>query len=225
MHAAALRVQGYAVLRDLLAPNEVRVVRQAVIRRVERVRPPALYSRSAIDLGDGNGVTPTGFAIGQLLERSPELEPVVLPSALREVMAATLGDDHAIELVGAVISDRRRPFFSWHTHIDREDESQRVRAGRWPAVDRVLRVLALLYLDDLNDDSGPLYVLPRQVGDPTEPPHPLDQQRWPGMVELRPRAGTVVALEQCTWHAAKSMRGPGTRVFVGSYFSRAGTHE
>ncbi|HJL19318.1 MAG TPA: phytanoyl-CoA dioxygenase family protein [Sandaracinaceae bacterium LLY-WYZ-13_1] len=221
--ARDLRERGYAVFPDLLDAARVRVLREAVEELVAVAAPDAFYAPDTRPVTDRVAITPTGVAHDRLLSARPDLRPTVLPERLLAPLREVLGGDLRVELVGAVISDHTRPFFRWHTHIGGVEEGERNRRGAWPAVEGVHRVLTLLYLDDLDDESGPLLVLPRRVGDPTAPPHPLDEPRWPGAVELRPRAGTLVALEQCTWHAAYSRRSPGHRRLIGGYFGAADT--
>ncbi|MCB9595966.1 MAG: phytanoyl-CoA dioxygenase family protein [Sandaracinaceae bacterium] len=220
-HARELVERGYAVFEGFADPAAVEALRAAIEELVVEIDPPRFYASPTEVLSDDVVVTSPGLAISRLLHARPALRPLVLRPELATTMRATLGDDAVLELAGAVVSDATRPFFRWHTHIDGEDEGERVKRGAWPAIADPLRVLTLLYLQDLDDDVGPLYVFPRRVGDPTPPPHDLDAHDWPGMVELRPRAGTLVALEQCTWHAADSLRGPGHRIFVGCYFAAA----
>ncbi|MEZ4335586.1 MAG: hypothetical protein R3B82_03070 [Sandaracinaceae bacterium] len=219
--ARRLREEGYAVFEAYADPSAVATLREAIDALVAEIDPPRFYASPTEVLTDEVVITSPGLAISRLLAARPALRPMVLRPALIDAMKATLGDDAVLELAGAVVSDRTRPFFRWHTHIDGADEGERVQRNAWPPVREALRVLTLLYLQDLDDETGPLYVLPRRVGDPTPPPHDLDLHDWPGMVELRPRAGTLVALEQCTWHAADSLRGPGLRTFVGCYFGAA----
>lgn len=220
-HATRLREQGYSVFEGFADAAAVATLREAIEALVAEIAPPRLYASPSEVLSAGVVVTSPGLAISGLLALRPALAPLVLNAALADAMRATLGDDAVCELAGAVVSDATRPFFSWHTHIDGEDEGERVKRGAWPPIREPLRVLTLLYLQDLDERTGPLFVLPRRVGDPTPPPHDLSLRDWPGMVELRPRAGTLVALEQCTWHAAGSLHGPGLRTFVGCYFAAA----
>ncbi len=212
--------QGYAVCERLLDPEQVRAARAAIVDIVAGLGWPALCSPQTRLLTDFAQATPTGLA---LQYQRPDLGWLALPGPLRAGLAAVLGQDAQIEGVGAVVTDRTRPFFTWHTHIDGENEDVRQHVGKWPSVARLRRVFTLLYLDDINDDSGPLLVLPRRQGDPCEPIADFDAAEWPGQVVLKPRAGTLVALDECTWHAARAMTRDGLRIFIGGYFIVAGT--
>lgn len=219
--ADAIVTTGYAVFPHACEPSAVATLVEAIEGIVREVEPPALYAQDTVHVRDDVSITPTGLAISRLLGRRPDLAPLVLAPVVIDAIREVLGPDMRLELAGAVVSDASRPFFRWHTHIDGEEEGSRYRGGTWPVVDAVKRVLTLLYLCDLDDESGPLLVLPREVGDPTAPPASIDDPRWPGQVEVRARAGTLVALEQCTWHAAWSKKGAGHRIFVGCYFAAA----
>ena len=219
--ADAIVTTGYAVFPDACAPSGVATLVEAIEGIVREVAPPALYAPATVRLRDDVSITPTGLAISRVLGRRPDLAPLVLAPVVIDAIREVLGTDMRLELVGAVVSDASRPFFRWHTHIDGEEEGSRYRGGTWPVVEEANRVLTLLYLCDLDDESGPLLVLPRKVGDPTAPPASIDVAPWPGQVEVRARAGTLVALEQCTWHAAYSKKSAGRRMFVGCYFAAA----
>ncbi|MCB9738654.1 MAG: hypothetical protein H6747_05240 [Deltaproteobacteria bacterium] len=168
-------------------------------------------------------ITPTGFVIHRLLVEYPDLRPLVLPPQLIEAVQSLLGADARLEILGTVVTDRRRPFFEWHTHIDGTDESERYRAGVWPKIDRLRRIFTLLYLDDVDADGGPVLVMPRRVGDSCRPPYDIHQQRWPNDVEIRPAAGTMIVIDECTWHAVMPMLRDGERIFVGAYFAAGDT--
>lgn len=219
--AQALRQRGYAVFEDVLDREQVATVRAAIERLAADVDPPAYHSARTRVLDDMAMLAAPGLALPRLLTARPDLAPLVLHPPVVATLRRLLGDDLVLELAGAVVSDETRPFFSWHTHIDGVDEGERLQTGVWPTPAKSQRVLTLLYLDDLDDDAGPLYVLPRREGEPTAPPADPSARRWPGQVELRPRAGSLVALEQCTWHAAASRRTRGHRVFVGCYWAAA----
>lgn len=220
---ASVATEGWA--RWVRAPDEVGVarLRSAISALRRRFDPPTLWSESNLPVGDNAMVTPTGFAVPRLLTEHPELRPLVLPPSLVEAVQSLLGADARLELLGTVVTDRTRPFFPWHTHIDGTDESERFRAGAWPTIDRLRRIFTLLYLDDVDATGGPLLVLPRRVGDSCRPPHDIHEQRWPRDVELRPAAGTLIAIDECTWHAAMPMLRDGERIFVGAYFAAGDT--
>ncbi len=129
-----------------------------------------------------------------------------------------IGQDVEIELTGAVIADSHRPFFEWHTHIGGIDDSKYRHAGIWPQFDEPQRVMTLLYVQDLDAENGPLLVFPRGVREPTAPRHDPYALSWPDQVELQLPRGSVVVMDQCTWHAVRPKTNAGLRSFIGCYF-------
>lgn len=222
-HARELEERGYVVFEDLVDADEARALRDEILGFVERLDPPALYAESPREVSEHAAITTVGLAVRRLLHARPDLLRWYVLPPVRSFLEEALGPELRLEDAGAMVSDDARPFFTWHTHIDGEDEGVRCRAGHWPTVERVARVLTLLYLDDVGDEEGPLHILPRRVGEPNEPPHELNEQSWPGQVVIRPRAGTLVAFEQCTWHAALPRTVPGRRVVAGAYFAAGDT--
>ncbi len=216
--AEQLRERGYAVFDGYLDPSTAATLRARLLALAEPVRPATLYEPDTRELNDWAAVSASGLALRGFAGRQPELLDRYLRPPLVALVRECLGEARVEEL-GALISDTARPFFRWHTHIGGEDEGVRFKSGHWPRPERVERVLTLLYLDDVDEDAGALYVLPRRVGEPTEPPGDIDEVEWPGRVALYPKAGTLVALEQCTWHAAAARSRPGERVLAAAYFA------
>ncbi len=217
MSAEDLENRGYAIFERLLDDAEVARLRASIMELLEEAQPDRFYSPDTVMLDERTGISSSGVFLHKLFQRRPETEALMLKPALVASLHDYLGAGVHLEETGAMISNSERPFFPWHTHIDGVDEGERLRAGRWPKVERAERVLTLLYLDDIDEARGPLYVVPRKLGDPTEPlgdEHDLD---WPGKVELHPKAGTLVAIDQCTWHCAKPLTLPGHRVIAGLY--------
>lgn len=210
--------RGYAVWPALLSAEVIAALRAPMDRAAARFE--RLHTDEAKDLGEGLSLTRTGLAMPRLLHAHPELSDLALPHAVMSTIDAVLEGARA-ELIGAVASDEHRPFFGWHTHIGGEDEGSRLRANAWPVVTRIERVLTLAYLDPVDAASGALLVMPRAAGDDTAPPFDIQDESWPGAVEITGPAGTIVALDQCTWHAVRARTVPGRRVFVGGYFARA----
>ncbi|MBX3125321.1 MAG: hypothetical protein KF718_01320 [Polyangiaceae bacterium] len=220
-HAHPIAERGFAVFERAWTDAEVERLRAAIVASVESRDGPPLWARENTPLDPRTIVTPTGLTFPSLLEEHPELSDVVLKPSVVESLRGVLGEGMRLELVGAVVSDASRPFFAWHSHIGGVPDSEYRRTG-WPRVTKVERVFTLLYLDDVDDQSGVLLVRPRTVGEPTPPPEDPELEAWSEQVELRLARGSLVALEQCTWHAARAMRRDGLRIFVGCYFRAAG---
>ncbi|MDW8363157.1 MAG: hypothetical protein RMK74_12215 [Myxococcales bacterium] len=223
MGAAELRDRGYAWLRGVLTPEQVRDARALVEDVVRRLDPPSLHAPEATPIAEGAFVTASGLALPGLLRMQPALEPMLLPERVLDPVLDALGEGARLEVAGALVSDRTRPFFRWHCHIDGIDESERMRAGHWPTVASLRRLLVLGYLDDLDEHTGTLRLLPRRVGEQTAPRGPLDAEHWPGAIEVRARAADAVVLDECTWHAAGAMRREGLRIVLVTFFRVANT--
>ncbi|MBX3183148.1 MAG: hypothetical protein KIT72_04740 [Polyangiaceae bacterium] len=219
-----IAARGYGVVPALLGERDLATARAAVERVVTQLAPPSFYSASPLPIEHPEvpgpiEVTSVGLTMQRVHAAAPELAPLVLQPRSLEPIRTALGDAMQLEVLGAVVSDEVRPFFTWHTHIDREHEGARIRAGKWPDKPRVERVLMLVYLDHLDDDSGQLLVYPRAAGEPTAPPYRIEAESWPGEVALSLRAGDAVILEQCTWHAARPRQTAGRRSFIACYFA------
>lgn len=216
-HARALRERGYAVVNGSHSQEQVARLRAALLAIYQRHGAPVPYDPKGRELGPDVLLAPTGFVITRLLAHCPELaEDLLMP---RVVAAARrlLGPDVRLELTGAVICDSHRPFFSWHNHIggiDVEDYRARREFPRFTASERLI---AVLYLDDVDEDGGEIRALPRAIDGPTEPLYRQSNESWPGQERLHFEAGSTLLLEQCTWHAVMPLRRPGLRMFVGIY--------
>lgn len=220
-HARDLIERGYSVFEDAWSQQEVDVLRAAIVRRFERERsslPAQLWSSKDYKINEDISMAYTGVVIWSMVRDSPEVAELLLKPTVVEALRGVLGQGMRLEIVGAVVTDETRPFFAWHTHIGGFDDGDYQSAGAWPKINTADRVTTLLYLDDIDDAGGLLLVQPRRVGDPTPPILDPFDDPWPGQVEIRLRRGTLVAMEQCTWHTARPMTRPGLRVFLGCTF-------
>lgn len=222
-HARELVDRGYTVFEDAWSPQEVELLRELILDRFheEKHLPKQLWSDRDYEISDSISMAYTGVVIYSMLRDRPKVGELLLKPLVVDALRGVLGDEMAIEIVGAVVTDETRPFFAWHTHIGGYEDGDHQSFGTWPKIDTADRITTLLYLDDIDDDGGLLLVYPRKVGDPTAPRMSPNVEPWDGQVELRVRAGTLVAMEQCTWHTARPMRRKGLRVFLGCHF-RAG---
>lgn len=219
LHAASLRARGYTVFERVYDPAWVAALREELSSLHEALGRPPLHDPGARAIAPGIELCAAGLALRSILEQRPAWAPTLLHPGVVAALRGVLGDDMVLEIAGAVLSDRARPFFPWHSHIGGVDDGVYWRRGAWPEVAGIERVMTLLYLQDLDDDAGPMLVLPRAADDPSGPPFARELDAWPGQVELRPPSGSVIALEQRTWHAIRRMRGPGLRIFVGTTFA------
>lgn len=219
---SALATQGYSVWTRSLADDGLAALAAAIGRLAAQVKPPVWRAAPPLVLGPHAQVTSAGLVLTGLLELLTAHRAAMLPEQLCRAVQQLLGQDARVEVVGAMVSDHGRPFFGWHTHLDGRDEGERMRTGVWPTPRGLRRVLTLLYLDDVDDDGGPLLVLPRRLDDPTRPPGLLSTPDWPGHVRLHPKAGTLVALDERTWHAVLPMHRAGSRTVLAVYFAARG---
>ncbi|MEZ4385725.1 MAG: phytanoyl-CoA dioxygenase family protein [Nannocystaceae bacterium] len=217
-HATSLRERGFTVFERAYDPAWVAALRGELTALYDGLGRPPLHDPGHRELGPGIQLCAAGLAVHSLLAQRPEYAATLLQPAIVAAIREVLGD-MLLEVAGCVISDRARPFFAWHTHVGGVDDGVHRRRGAWPEVAGAERVMCLLYLQDVDDDAGPMLVLPRAAGDPVAPPYDHALASWPGEVVLRPPAGSVIALEQCTWHAIRRMQGPGLRMFVGTTFA------
>jgi ectoine hydroxylase-related dioxygenase (phytanoyl-CoA dioxygenase family) len=220
-HARALRERGFCVVEHSHSDAVVAKFRAALEALHRRCGSPVPYSLKGEQLERDLQLAPTGFVVTRLLAQFPELADELLCPDVIEVVRRVLGRDMHLELTGAVLCDANRPFFSWHNHIGGIDvEDYRARTT-WPRFAESQRVIAVLYLDDIDVAGGELRAYPRAIADPTDAPFDEMTPDWPGQVSLHFPAGSTVIFEQCTWHAALPKTSPGLRMFVGAYLTSA----
>lgn len=217
--ADSLREHGYAVLPGVVPADGVTRMRSAIDALLDEIQPDALFSKEPRWLAPDLQVAGTGLVFHGLLGRAPGLADDMLPPLAYQLMHEVLGEGVFIEFSGGVVCDQSRPFFSWHHHVGGIDDELSRQRGRLPAGERPERIAMLLYLDEIGPELGQLLVDPARRTGP--PPHPVEQHAWPGMVGVAGPAGTIVFLDQVTWHAVTPKTLPGLRRFVGLWFAAA----
>jgi ectoine hydroxylase-related dioxygenase (phytanoyl-CoA dioxygenase family) len=220
-HAGELRERGYTVIERTHSPEDVAAFRAALEALYREQGAPVPYAAKSWRATPEIELSPTGFTVFKLLALLPELAPRLLAADVVETVRRLLGRDMHLELTGAALSDALRPFFGWHSHIGGIDVEDYRARSIWPRFTEPERVIAVLYLDDIDAEGGELLVMPRAISDPTEAPHDTLLEDWPGQATVHFPAGSTLIFEQCTWHAARSKVGPGLRMFVGCYFTSA----
>lgn len=209
------------MLPGLYREEDVQAVRACLLDLHRSVESPLAGQASRPAPGPGVEVSPAGMVFHRLAAERPDIVPRLLHATAVEVVRGLLGDDMVLELLAGVVSDHRRPFFEWHTHVGGVDDESTGYNREFPTFTKSERVTMLHYVEGLTDDNGPLLVLPRRVDEGTEAPYPTAQEQWPGQVELLCPPGSVVILEQSTWHAACRRKTPGIRLYTGFYFAAA----
>jgi hypothetical protein len=214
--------QGYTVFERAYPEEEVDYFRNHLTRVYEQMGRPKLIANPPIYPLPDVQIGPAGVVFLKLTTHYPDMAERLYKRHIIDTIRALLGDDMYLELPAAALSDSSRPFFDWHIHIDGIDDESLDYKRVYRSFERSERVTVLLYLDDLTEENGRLLVYPRKLTDPTAPPHDVHLESWPGQVEIACPRGSMVVLEQCTWHAARPKRTPGVRGFVASYFAARG---
>lgn len=226
MSAAAdeLGAQGWTVLRALRAPRAIDGLIASLDRLAAEVASPVLYSEEDLVLADDVKVSPVGLTFFGLLGRAPELAGLCVEMDLVALLHEVLGPALELEQVSGVISSDARPFFFWHHHlggIDGQDfRGDRAQLPRPP--ERIERLVCTIYATALDHAHGQMLVHPRRVGDALRAPCPPGRAPWPSAIALDAPSGSVVVLDEATWHAVTPMTQPGLRHFFAFFVRRAG---
>jgi hypothetical protein len=220
--ASQLVERSYAVVPGRYDANKVARLRTGLLDIYGRLEAPPLWSQEPRVLGENLELSGTGLVIHKLLSFNPELHRDLLEPDIVEIIRDVLGPDMHLEFAGAVITNYTRPFFKWHNHVGGIEDEKYRRLGLRPAIERPERVAMIVYLDEMGPETGQLLIHPRRVSGASGPPGPVDQPRWDEQVEVTGPAGTVVMIDQTTWHAAL----PRTvdqelRLFFGLWFAAA----
>lgn len=213
-HAQQILEQGYTVFERAFEPEWVDAARAKIMANYEALGRPPLWSREALQLEEDVIACMAGLCVHGLLPRYPELGTELFRPEFIDVFRQVLGEDMFMEVAGWVISDKRRPFFDWHLHADGKDDSFHLRRGYWPKIDKPQRLMALLYLDDLDPEHGPLLIYPHEIGTPLDPPYDTSAENWEGQVEFGLPAGSLVVIEACTWHAVRKQLNDQPRIWI-----------
>jgi hypothetical protein len=189
--------------------------------RTEIAEAPA-FSQTLLTPAPDVEVSCTGLVFKRLLSRRPSLAGQILLAEPAAVVRAVLGSDARLELVGGVLTDHTRPFYPWHHHVGGPDDTFLRKAGLQVAEQPTPRRLSyLLYLDDVSENDGPLLILPTPAGQPRPPQGTVTDAQWPGACALTFPAGTVVLLDERTWHAVPQRTTPGPRRWIGMHVAAA----
>lgn len=213
-HAQEILERGFTVFENAYDEAWVEATRAEILADYEALGSPKLWTRDSEQLAEDVVVCMAGLTVHGLLPRFPERGKTLLKPEIVQAFRQVLGQDMYMEVAGWVISDKHRPFFDWHIHADGQDDSYHLKRGFWPKIETAQRMMALLYLDDLDEERGPLLVHPHKIGEPLDPPHDTSLENWEGQVELKVPRGSLVAIEQCTWHAVRKQLGEGPRIWI-----------
>jgi len=220
-HARELESRGFTVFESLVPESTTAPIRDGLEAIWDRAGRPKLYAWEDVCVGEGLTVSPVGMAVSGVLRRLPVIVDMLLHQRLHELFAEVLGVGYELEMVSGIVSDRSRAFFFWHNHIGGID-GEDYRGRPHPRVSDVERLACTYYASPLDAAHGTMLVHPRARGDATEAPQPETLEQWEGAIELTAPVGSVLVLDQCTWHSVKPMSCGGRRYFVGSFVRRAG---
>src|ERR1700722_17598712 len=157
-HVRALRETGYTVIERAYDEAALARLASTMTRLHAEMGHPSCYSREPKAIGPEVELSTTGLVFYKFIKRCPENADLVVHPDVVATVRGFLGDAMGLEVAGAVIADSHRPFFEWHTHIGGPDDSRYRREKIFPRFERSQRVMTLLYLDDLDDDNGPMLV-------------------------------------------------------------------
>jgi hypothetical protein len=211
--------RGFAVFERAYSSDDVSFFRDALERRYDALGRPTTFARPPLEPAPDVEISVVGLVFHKLGVHCPEFAPRLLKPEIIRVIRGVLGADMHLEYTSAVVCNGDRPFFPWHMHVGGVDNIVYRKDKLFPVFERSERVTALLYLDDLTPEAGTLLAYPRRLAEPTRPPYDPALESWDGQIELACGRGTVVVMEQCTWHAAKPKRSPGLRAFIAFYFT------
>lgn len=200
--ARQLIEDSYAVVPGMYGPDKVARIRGSLAQIYARLDAPPMWSKEPRWLGDNLEVSGTGLVIHKLLSFDPSLHQDMLEPQIVEIIRRALGPDMHLEFAGAVITDRTRPFFKWHNHVGGIDDERYRRLGLRPAIESIERVAMLVYLDEMGPETGQLLIHPHRISGAARPPGEVEALHWDGEVRVAGPPGTVVMIDQTTWHAA-----------------------
>lgn len=221
--AQEFRERGFARFENMFSAGEAEGLIAGLEHMWQRLGQPSLVSQADVWHAPHVHVSPVGMTCAGILDHLPAAAAVLLRPELLMFFNEILGAGFELELGAGVLSDDRRPFFFWHHHVGGIDgEDHRGRSNSYPTFGRCERLACSLYASPLDDAHGVMLVWPRAVDASTAPPWPDTEAAWPGATEVRAPAGSVVILDQGTWHAVTPMGRPGRRGFVAFFVRRAG---
>ncbi|MFO7564876.1 MAG: hypothetical protein R6X02_19685 [Enhygromyxa sp.] len=194
--------RSYAVLPGHWDPAKLARIRAALLGIYARLDHPPLWSSKPRWQGENVEISDTGLVIHKLLSFDPELHADLIDPQVVEIIRGALGHDMHLEFAGAVITNHTRPFFKWHNHVGGIEDEKYRRLGLRPAIERPERIAMIVYLDEMGPGTGQLLIHPHRVSGAADPPGPIEQLHWEGQVEVSGGPGTVVMIDQTTWHAA-----------------------
>jgi hypothetical protein len=215
-----LSARGWAVLPEVYPEADCAQLRAAVDRVWRTLGAPVPYDPGEVFLdGEGTSLSSAGFVCRQLLDLAPEVAEILDRPALLDVIDTVLGPGALIEGVAGNLNDATRPFCYWHNHVGGIHAGHFRELGRYPAPDGpIRRLVCVIYVDGLSPENGEMLVWPRGRTDPAAPPREdFGSTSWPGEDVVQCPDGSLLLLDEYTWHAVRRQQREGNRHYVGLY--------
>ena len=182
---------GFLMLRQLFAPGEVKVLREAATEVVKQE-------------GRGNAFTnDPGFGTGAFMERHPALANWVDDDRIYEIPEAMLGPDYLLQHTGGAVWRGDTP---WHGGLGFEQR---------PSPPYKTAKIAM-YFDSLKKETGCLRVIPGShrrpyadrlhplMSEDQDPTHEAFGLQGPGVpcVALESEPGDIIVFSESTYHSS-----------------------
>jgi hypothetical protein len=214
--------EGYAVFPGVLPWSVVTAMRESLESLRTEVADAPAFALTPLTPAPDVEVSCTGLVFKRLLSRRSALAEQILAAGPAAVVREVLGSDARVEQVGGVLTDHTRPFYPWHHHVGGPDDTFLRKAGLQVAVEPKPRRLSyLLYLDAVTEQDGPLLILPTPAGQPRPAQGGITDPQWPDACAVTFPAGSVVLLDERTWHAVPQRTTPGPRRWIGMHVAAA----
>lgn len=212
---------GYSLIEGLYSPSEVEAIRDELTALYDVAGRPPLSTEKTEFFAPNIRIESIGASFYSIAQRRPRLARYRMKPFLFQVLKHLLGDDFVLDTTLCQLSDTSRPVGEWHNHLGGLDQTlyeELFDADRLAAIDIPRRLNVFVYLNDIAPGGGQLRLYPRVVN-PLDAPFPETQEHWEGQVTPTFSKGTVLLLDQATWHTATPRIQPGMRMIFGLFVS------
>jgi len=195
--------EGFCVLPGVYSDAEVEESHRLLNEHWAQVGSPKLE-------GFGMGIHP-------LAEKVPEMMPLFGKQIVVDVMALVLRDEvHLVHTGARVSNEDSAAAIGWHNHYSWDDENW--IPASIPGRAKIERILAGVYPQGSNAESGNLVVLPRKFNDPLTQPSEDMTADWDGQILVEAPRGSAVIFDTALWHTARRGTQPGMRHLFGAHY-------
>ncbi len=215
----ALRERGWAVIENVYSNEECEQMRALVDDVWRSSGSPVPYDPGEVMLGQGISLSSAGFVCRELLLHAPSVARFLDREAVLDVVDTVLGPESLIESVAGNLNDETRPFCYWHHHAGGIHAGYfRARAQYPEPQGAITRLVCVVYLDGLSNVNGEMLVWPRKPEDSASPPFDdFGKTSWEGQDVVHCGDGSLVLLDELTWHAVRPQARLGRRRYIGFY--------